>query len=296
MEKTQQLFEGSITMQEMLEHPGAIESAPELETETITVETLESSVPALAEVSRHLSICDDESCAKVIVYGQSLKEKKRQVNELFNPRIAQAHDLHSGLCGDKRRFLEPLLEAEKVCQESVAEYHEVKERERLQLLAELQERERLEAEELARLERELQSESDAEALRLASQVVDDAVIDAAAAEAVGDVEAADAILSRAAVTVEEIQQTAMPMPNGNGAARSFSQSAPTKFGGAAVKTKYSAEVINLKLLCLAIGQGRVPVTAVEPKMSVLNSWAKSMGDSFQIDGVRRVALKTARFT
>lgn len=287
-------------MEAVLEHPGAIENAPEpelvTETEMVTVETLESSVPALTDVSQHLSICDDDSCARVIEYGQRLKEKKRQVNELFNPRIAQAHDLHSGLCADKRRFLEPLSQAEEVCQAAVATYHEVKETERLRLLAEERERDRIAEVERARLELDLQEQTENDSINAADRVVDEAIAEAAEAEAVGDTEAADAILNRVAITVEEIRETAMPMPNGNGAARSFSQSAPTKFGGAAVKTKYSAEVVNLKLLCLAIGQGRVPVTAVEPKMSVLNSWAKSMGDSFQIDGVRRVSLKTARFT
>lgn len=52
------------------------------------------------------------------------------------------------------------------------------------------------------------------------------------------------------------------------------------------REKWKGQVTNLKDLCLAIGQGKVPVNAVIPNASVINGLCNASREATQIPGVR----------
>lgn len=58
--------------------------------------------------------------------------------------------------------------------------------------------------------------------------------------------------------------------------------------GISTRTLYSAEVTNLKVLCLAIGMGKVSESLVQPNMVALNGMARSMRDGFNVAGCKLV--------
>jgi hypothetical protein len=55
-----------------------------------------------------------------------------------------------------------------------------------------------------------------------------------------------------------------------------------------IKETWSAEVVNLRKLCEGIVEGTVPVSAVLPNMSLLNSTAKGLKEEFNWPGCRAV--------
>ena len=52
---------------------------------------------------------------------------------------------------------------------------------------------------------------------------------------------------------------------------------------------WAAEVIDIKLLCKAIVDGKVPATAIMPNMLILNGLARQQKENFDIPGVRAVS-------
>lgn len=53
-----------------------------------------------------------------------------------------------------------------------------------------------------------------------------------------------------------------------------------------VKKTWKCEVTNLVDMCLAIGEGRLPVTLVEPQMQALNDLARNIGEAREVSGIR----------
>lgn len=95
-----------------------------------------------------------------------------------------------------------------------------------------------------------------------------------------------------AEAVAEILDAVQPVP--------MPIAAPTyeKAAGVSTSIRWGARVVNLVELCRAIGAGLVPETAVEPKMSVLNTMAKVHQARLSIPGVVAVpeTVVTARQT
>lgn len=59
-----------------------------------------------------------------------------------------------------------------------------------------------------------------------------------------------------------------------------------KATGISVRTVWKAEVVSLRKLCEAIVEGRVPETAIQPNLTVINACARSMQKDFNWPGCR----------
>lgn len=67
--------------------------------------------------------------------------------------------------------------------------------------------------------------------------------------------------------------------------------ATPKVDGVSYTDRWSAEVMDLKSLCLAVGQGKQPLTLIQANLPALNGMARSLKTAMQIPGVRAVVTR-----
>ena len=70
----------------------------------------------------------------------------------------------------------------------------------------------------------------------------------------------------------------------------------TELDGMILVTNWHAEVVSLRELCLAVGQGRCPLAYVEPNMPTLNTLAVRLKKEMNIPGVKAVSETKSRPT
>jgi len=63
--------------------------------------------------------------------------------------------------------------------------------------------------------------------------------------------------------------------------------------GVSYRENWSAQVTDLKALCRAVVEGRVPEAAISPNMTVLNQQARSLKSALNWPGVKVISEKTA---
>lgn len=98
-----------------------------------------------------------------------------------------------------------------------------------------------------------------------------ALAEAAFLEASGDTRAADAVLE-APIIVKPVEAPAIE-----------------KAEGTSVREVWTARVVDIKALCLAVAQGAVPAEYVEANLPALNSLARMLKQSMAVPGVEAVA-------
>lgn len=117
----------------------------------------------------------------------------------------------------------------------------------------------------------LRKEAEDAAAAAAKKLVEDAqVARAAAAEVAGDTEKAAAIMEQPTIVPKVILPAA------------------AKPEGQAIRTTWTAEVVDLKVLLGAIVAGRAPLDTIEPNLPVLNALARASKENLAIPGVRAV--------
>lgn len=127
-----------------------------------------------------------------------------------------------------------------------------------------EEQERIRREEERRLQEEARKKAEEDALQQALE-----------AEAAGEKQEAEAIIA---------EPVYVPPINVN--------SFVPKSKESHIRETWSAEVMNLKTLVEAIGQGKAPLQAVVADMTFLNGQARSYKQALSIPGVRAVSKKT----
>lgn len=123
-----------------------------------------------------------------------LKALEDEINGTYGPRITQAHKLHKDLLADQNKALIPVNDARKEYKQKCIQYRD--------------EQERLRREEEARLREQARREAEEENLRMAAQ-----------AEADGDAELAEAIISAPVETPRTKLPPSVPPPSRLSAAR-----------------------------------------------------------------------------
>lgn len=118
-----------------------------------------------------------------------------------------------------------------------------------------------------RIQEEEQRKAEAEAQRKAE---DERIAQAEAAKAAGDADLADAMLSAPVIAAPVAPMT----------------SAAPKIKGLSFRDNYSAQVVDLKALIKAVAAGTVPMAAILPNESFLNSQAKQLKGEFNYPGVK----------
>lgn len=84
-------------------------------------------------------------------------------------------------------------------------------------------------------------------------------------------------------TLEEILDTPVVAP------AIVAQPTYRRANGISTQQRWRAEVIDLKALCLAIGQGRASINLVMANLPALNSMARAMKQTFSVPGCKAVA-------
>lgn len=243
-------------------------------------ELLERVVKTRKQVSA-MKVTDTESRRLAIAAGQDIVTMEKFISGLLDSGIKKAHDLHKDLCTEKKDFTSILADAKEHLRVSIDDYDAEQEviRKEQERLAEVQ---RLEAEakiraEQARLEEEARAA--AETKRLAEVEV---AIQEGRTEEADELMAAPLEIPLTVVTEIDF----MPSPPAQ---------VVEKVEGHVKTTTWKCEVVNMKLLCEAIGKGLVPVSYVEANQSALNGRARADKSAFSVPGCVAVTEKKSSF-
>ena len=195
------------------------------------------------ERARALVITTDEAYQEAGSFLRGLKALQKEIDETFDGAIKAAHLAHKAVVAAKAKHTEPIVEAERICKGKVAQYQ-------------IEAQARAEAERV-RLEAEAKAKAEAQALAAA-----------VAAEASGDKELAEAIIS------EPVTTAPVKAP------------APVKAQGVSVRDKHCAEVTDLGALSAAIAAGKAPITLVAVDETALRRYAEATRGAMTVPGVR----------
>lgn len=196
-----------------------------------------------------------------------INQALEQIGEVFNPMVEasmeakrKAEAARKAIVTQKEKFEAPWNEAKLYVVKQLASYKEAQDRKR----AEEEERARQEA-----IKAEMERRRKEEEAKLA---------EAAALEAVGAREEAEMVMAEAeAVSQEPVVVNIAPV-----------DTPKTEIAGGNFRVTWSARVVNLKALCLAIGTGKASVNLVEPNIPALNKMAIALHENMNIPGVEAV--------
>lgn len=87
------------------------------------VQVLDSRSKALYERIADHKILDDQGYRVMAEILRQVKELANVIEARFEPHIKRAYETHKGLCNDKRRALETLLDAERLAKEKIGHYY-----------------------------------------------------------------------------------------------------------------------------------------------------------------------------
>ena len=216
--------------------------------ESPAVATLESSVTPVLEEAKSVTVADPIEYNAAAATLKSIRALRDQIAEVFDPICAKAFEAHKAATAQRKRFLDPVDEAERTVKRAMSVYVEAEDRRRL--IAEAA------AREVAR-----KADEDARLAR------------AAALEAAGAPEAADAVLEEAPPAPPVV---AIPKPQAQGIRTS---------------TTYSAEVTDLYALVCAVAKDRGLLHLVAPNAPALNAMARALRENLRVPGVRAIAVR-----
>jgi len=158
---------------------GAVVLAPEVQKHAL----------AFPQTARMIEITDQATLTRANDFRNDIRAMAKKVDETFDPLIEQAHCHHKALLAQKKRFREPLDEAEKLIKPKISDY-----------LAE-EDRKRFEAERAAAL-----------AKTKAEKIAEKAIDKAHDLTSKGKLEQADAVVEKASDEVDKVLAGAPPIP------------------------------------------------------------------------------------
>lgn len=209
---------------------------------------------SICDRAKVLRIVDDEGASEASAFlNFVINPLIKEGDELFDPMIASAYQTHQMAIATKRKAVGGLPVAKQLIRAELGRYAQIIE-------------DRARAERL-RIEREAR-EADARRLELELEAVE--AMSIAPAEMAAEV----------AAIMEAPRAMTLPPP-----AVGF-MSIP------GARDVYSAVVVNLKLLCAAIGVGEVPVSLIDANQGNLNRRAASDKEGFNIPGCRLEKTKS----
>ena len=236
--------------------------------ETQQIEQVRNEVLSVPERAKLITVRDQQSLQNANLIFLDIKALRKKIAETFDPIIQKAHAAHKEALNQKAIVEAPLILAEKYLNGQVTAYHQEIENKRR------------EEEEVARqkaIREEMERRKKEEDLRLKQ---------AAKLEKAGATEEAEALIQE---TIEENQKPIeiyVPPP----------ETPKVELEGATVKIYWKAEIVNLKLLCQAIGEGKCPLAYVEANMTTLNAQARSLKKEINIPGVRAISTSNMAAT
>jgi hypothetical protein len=209
--------------------------------------------------ARALTIENDTTYIEAGEMLKGIKALRKEVDDAFDPIIKKAHEAHKEACGQKKKAETPLLDAETILKRGLVAYET--------------EQERLRQIEQRRLQEEARQIDEARRLEEAAALERQAV-------ATGD----ETLRAEA----EELISAPVCAP-----AVYVPPSTP-KVSGISYRENWRIDPnVDLKALCLAIAQGRQPVSLILPNVTALNGLARSLKGEMKVPGVKVVCEKIA---
>jgi len=236
------------------------------------------------ERARALTITDQASYDTAAGMKKTLADFRKRIVEEFAPLKQAAHNAHRLLTSKEASCLAPITEAEQILVGAINRFTDEQERLRREEQARLDaqrreaeriERERAEAEHRALLAKQAEERQREEEQRLAAAVQAEEL--GASADVVESVMAAPLRHVEEAPPVEALMR---PVEAPVVAAPTFQRQT-----GLGIRETWKAEVKDIKALCRAVADGRVPDTYVTANMTALNSRARSDKQAMQVPGV-----------
>ena len=221
-------------------------------------ETLSQEVMTIPDQAQMILVKDPASMTRANELFLVIKGLRKKIADTLNPIIQAAHNAHKIALGKKAELEAPLIAGEKWLNGQMTAYYQEQERKRKA------EEDRLRQE---AIQAEMARRQEEEERKMAK---------AAILEAAGATDEADQLVNEAIQAKEEpvvVQVAPPPTPK-------------VQMTGATVKEYWSAEVFDRKALAKAVGEGRCPLSFIEPNMTALNAQARSLKNEMSIPGVR----------
>jgi hypothetical protein len=204
----------------------------------------------LAQAQR-FHIVDSHTCKQGTELAKTAKQVRCKIENYHRPHIDRANKAHKELVRAMKELTEPLKQAENAIKGQVMTYTIKIER----LRREAAEKAQREAEEKARKERE---RLEAEALKAAEE---------------GDNET----FSELAAEKEMVSpDDYVPVP----------EPAENLPEGVSTRKNWQVEITNLDALIQSVIDGKAPKNFITADMKVIGKWAKAVGDSQKVRGIR----------
>lgn len=128
-------------------------------TALISPAEIEKFVPQVVQQAQQCTIASGEDYEMACSFLTFIANRKKQVEEVFDPIVSKAHAAHKEACAQKKKFMDPLLTAESNVKFKVSNYRAAEDRKR--------------REEELRLAAEARREADERALNEAAQLEQD---------------------------------------------------------------------------------------------------------------------------
>ena len=239
------------------------------------IETVRQEVTPLSEQALMIRVQDQPTLRQANDFFLVLRQMRKKISDVFSPIIEAAKETkrkadatRAEAVRQQEKIEEPLLRAEAYLNGQITDYK----REQDKIRAEEEERNRQEA-----IKIEMERREKEEKLRIKQ---------AAVLEKAGAFEEADALIEQAVEDSLKPVEVYIPPP----------ATQKVELNGMTTVTTWHAEVVNPRLLGLAIGTGECPLAYGDPNMPALNKQAISLKTEMRIPGVKAVSETKSRPT
>ena len=241
---------------------------------------------SIVDQAKAVKVTDAETYTAAGTLWKQIGEMIKEVKDAFDPICEAANRAHKAATAKRASFFDPLTAAQRSVKGLMAAYDAEQERIRKAEEARLEAERKAEEERLRKIELDkIEAEARAEEERLLEA--------AAAAEKAGNTEKAEELTAQAIETTERAQQetsfvASAPLAT---APVKVQKGVPKIVGGPVFREVWSAEVMDIKALCRAVGAGTVSSEYVTANMPVLNRMATALKGTMSVPGVRPVSRR-----
>ena len=247
---------------------------------------VEEKALSIVDQAKAVKVTDLETYTAAGSLWKSIGDMIKEVKDTFDPICDAAHKAHKQAVEKRAKYLDPLTAAQKSVKGLMSAYDAELERKRRE------EQARLEA--IARAEEEARRKAEVERIEAERKAEEERFMAAAqAAEAAGDKQTADA-LAEAAIEVTEAAKeevAAVVSEAVTVAPVVLPKATPKLQGGPVYREVWSAECVDVVVLCRAVSEGKASRECVLPNMPALNKMATALKNTMNIPGIRAVSRR-----
>lgn len=239
------------------------------------IEVVQKEVLPIPDQAKMIVVKDQTSLEKANDFFLVIRALKKKIADVFDPMEEaakeakrKADDSRKTIVAQREKIEAPLKEGEAYLSSQIIDYK----REQDRIRAEEQEILRQKA-----IKEEMERRKAEEETRMSQ---------AAALEAVGAKEEAEALVAETIEEIEKPIEVYVPPP----------ATSRVELEGAAIRINWSAKVVDFAKLIKAVAERRAPLTCLEANMTTLNGLARSLKKEMKIDGVEAVSTSTMAST